>query len=224
MYNSLSPCDQAFQVKLTEDKHSTHFTADLTFRCEDVKFVSLDAYYDIPHSLINLAKSKMYVPLTLLTYPAIKKLHAGEDISTFPPEDMISAIYFRQISYSLIYVPDVISRIPCHRGAVQGCTRSFACFICRGSELFLLLISRRGGYSSIWNRSWKKMRTYAARKHWIWTSTTRNFVNGSMRSSRLWSSPRIGSIHTASPKLALACALSAVEQVTKPATAWIGAL
>ncbi|KAG1770863.1 hypothetical protein EV702DRAFT_1202191 [Suillus placidus] len=119
MYNVLSPSDQALiQMKLADQIKAD---AHLTFRYEDIKFVSLDAYHDFPRTVIDLAKSKTHVPLTLLTYPAIKKLHAGEDISTFPPEDTISEINFHQASHkfiglmSLVASPAIVERFKAHR-------------------------------------------------------------------------------------------------------------
>jgi hypothetical protein len=51
MYNTLSPSDQAKAAEaLKTDQSSTRSTSNLTFRYEDIQFVSLDTFYDFPAS------------------------------------------------------------------------------------------------------------------------------------------------------------------------------
>lgn len=110
-YNKLSPSDQASLAEaIKADEASTRSKSNLTFRDEDIKYVTLDTFYDFPRVVLDLAKSKTYFPLTFLTYPGIKKLHAGEDPSTFPLENTIDQIDFYQASSKFI---DLMSIIAC---------------------------------------------------------------------------------------------------------------
>lgn len=122
MYNDLSPSDQAQAseaLKLSEA--STRSKSNLTFRDEDIKYVTLDTFYDFPRVVLDLAKSKTYFPLTYLTYPGMKRLHAGEDPSSFPPENTISEIDFYQALHmfidlmSLIASPSIVEWFKTHK-------------------------------------------------------------------------------------------------------------
>ncbi|KAG1772420.1 hypothetical protein EDD22DRAFT_433705 [Suillus occidentalis] len=132
MYNDLSPSDQAsLSEALQADAASTRSKSNLTFRAEDIKYVTLDTFYDFPRVVLDLAKSKTYFPLTYLTYPGIKRLHAGEDPSTFPLENTISEIDFHQASYkfidlmSLLASPSIVEWFKTHQSFCLSHMRKF---------------------------------------------------------------------------------------------------
>ncbi|KAG0700025.1 hypothetical protein DFH29DRAFT_1001492 [Suillus ampliporus] len=140
-YNSLSPSSKvALRAMISADvdadasskalivsssriADSTRSTVDsIVFRDSDTKIASsIDSLYDIPRAIINLAQEKIHVPLTILTYSSIKKIHAGEDISNFPPEDTLPAVEFYQASnnfiklMSLVAGPAIVERFKQHR-------------------------------------------------------------------------------------------------------------
>ncbi|OAX30742.1 hypothetical protein K503DRAFT_806797 [Rhizopogon vinicolor AM-OR11-026] len=94
----------------------------IPFKDSDVKIAtSLDSVYEIPCPIINLAKAKMHVPLTLLTHSAMDKIHTDPscikikkglilddpkravlDASGFPPETSLTADEFYEASENFI--------------------------------------------------------------------------------------------------------------------------
>ncbi|KAG2129143.1 hypothetical protein DEU56DRAFT_818012 [Suillus clintonianus] len=133
LFTSLPPSERdVIRAKLAADveadesstsRSTPHSTADadLVFRDENTKLVSLEDYHDIPRAVINLAKSKTHVPLILLTFDSMERIHAGDDISSFPPEDTLSLVEFHQASFnfiklmSLVAEPAIVERFKQHR-------------------------------------------------------------------------------------------------------------
>jgi hypothetical protein len=150
--NALTPTSKAvfhtlidnFKVSDATSKaaSSSSVTQDvLTFNDSNVKIASsIESIYELPRVIINLAKARIHVPLTLLTPSAIQKIHTDPssvklrkglvlddpkqsvlDTAGFPSETNLTAEEFYEASdnfvslINLIAGPAVVERFKQHR-------------------------------------------------------------------------------------------------------------